>query len=203
MARDVDRPRLVLVFLMILGRVGRDYGLSHDHSKCRQGSSMTLVISRAQPGRQDSPGRRPVLPGPGEAAESGPWACRLPTACARLRRIRPPRRAARSPRLVGVGDVVQDAQQHERDRAGEVEGPRRLGKDIRPPCHQPPGRRRSCPCRPASSSRSGLSATPSAGPNRGITAGQSCRAAGRQGPSACVVDAGPGDGTGDGRRLLA
>ena len=33
-------------------------------------------------------------------------------------------------RLVGVGDVVHDAQQHKRNGLGEVEGPRRLGKDL-------------------------------------------------------------------------
>jgi hypothetical protein len=33
-------------------------------------------------------------------------------------------------RLVGVGDVVQDAQQHQRHRPGEVQGPRRLVQDL-------------------------------------------------------------------------
>lgn len=32
--------------------------------------------------------------------------------------------------LIGVRYVVQDTKQHERNRLGEVEGPRRLGKDF-------------------------------------------------------------------------
>ena len=69
--------------------------------------------------------------------------------------------------------------------AGQVGAPRRprerpvrpgLGHDdsaaSRPPCRPPRGRRRSCPCRPASSSRCGLNATPS------------CRASGPRCPAA-------------------